>query len=61
MSDDVAIEVEGLGKRFEIGASPGGYQLLTETLTQRVKSLGRRPPDARVLGASRHRLRGEAR
>ncbi len=44
MSDDVAIEVEGLGKRFEIGASPGGYQLLTETLTQRVKSLGRRPP-----------------
>jgi lipopolysaccharide transport system ATP-binding protein len=44
MSSDTAIEVHGLGKRFEIGTSPAGYQLLTETITQRVKSLGRRPP-----------------
>jgi lipopolysaccharide transport system ATP-binding protein len=44
MNRDLAIEVKGLGKRFEIGASRGGYQLLTENITQRVKALGRRPP-----------------
>jgi lipopolysaccharide transport system ATP-binding protein len=43
MSRDLAIDVKGLGKRFEIGASQGGYQLLTESITERVKSLGRRP------------------
>jgi lipopolysaccharide transport system ATP-binding protein len=43
MSADAAITVEDLGKRFEIGAAQGGYQLLTENLTQRVKSFGRRP------------------
>jgi lipopolysaccharide transport system ATP-binding protein len=44
MNRDLAIEVKGLGKRFEIGATRGGYQLLTENITQRVKALGRRPP-----------------
>jgi lipopolysaccharide transport system ATP-binding protein len=44
MSRDLAIEVKGLGKRFEIGASQGGYQLLTENIAERVRSLGRRPP-----------------
>jgi lipopolysaccharide transport system ATP-binding protein len=44
MSRDLAIEVKGLAKRFEIGANRGGYQLLTESITQRVKALGRRPP-----------------
>jgi lipopolysaccharide transport system ATP-binding protein len=45
MSRDLAIEVKGLGKRFDIGAaSPGGYQLLTESITQRIKTIGRRPP-----------------
>jgi lipopolysaccharide transport system ATP-binding protein len=45
MSRDLAIDVKGLGKRFDIGAaSPGGYQLLTETITQRIKTIGRRPP-----------------
>jgi lipopolysaccharide transport system ATP-binding protein len=43
MKRDLAIEVKGLGKRFEIGASQGPYQLLTESITQRVRSLGRRP------------------
>ena len=43
MSRDIAIDVQGLGKRFEIGASQGSYQLFTEKITDRVKSLGRRP------------------
>jgi lipopolysaccharide transport system ATP-binding protein len=43
MSADVAVEVRGLGKRFEIGPDQGGYQLMTETLAERVKNLGRRP------------------
>ncbi len=43
MSRDVAIEVEGLGKRFEIGDDQAGYMLLTESIAQRVKALGRRP------------------
>jgi lipopolysaccharide transport system ATP-binding protein len=44
MSSDVAVEVRGLGKRYEIGADQGGYMLLTERITQRLKSLGRREP-----------------
>ena len=45
MSRDLAIEVKGLGKRFDIGATQaGGYQLLTESITQRIKTIGRRPP-----------------
>ena len=43
MSSDVAIEVKGLGKRFEIGATQEPYQLLTENLANFVKTLGRRP------------------
>ena len=43
MSRDIAIEVEGLGKRFDIGDDQAGYMLLTESIAQRVKSLGRRP------------------
>jgi lipopolysaccharide transport system ATP-binding protein len=43
MSRDVAISVEDLGKRFEIGDDEAGYKLLTETIAERVKSLGRRP------------------
>jgi hypothetical protein len=33
MSSDLAIDAGGIGKRFEIGESQGGYQLLTETIT----------------------------
>jgi lipopolysaccharide transport system ATP-binding protein len=44
MSRDVAIEVQGLGKRFDIGAELQPYHLLTESIAQRVRSLGRRPP-----------------
>jgi lipopolysaccharide transport system ATP-binding protein len=43
MTGDSAIEVRGLGKRFDIGAESGGYMLLTEQLTERLRSLGRRP------------------
>src|ERR1044072_8138124 len=42
-SSDIAIQVEGLGKRFEIAADDAGYKLLTETIADRVKSRGRRP------------------
>lgn len=45
MSRDLAIEVRGLGKRFDIGAAnTGGYGLLTESITERIKTIGRRPP-----------------
>jgi len=40
---DMAIEVSGLGKRYEIAGDEGGYLLLTERITERVRSLGRRP------------------
>jgi homopolymeric O-antigen transport system ATP-binding protein len=38
---DTAIEVRGLGKRYEIGVEQAGYMLLTERITERLKSLGR--------------------
>jgi len=44
MSADVAVEVHGLGKRYQIGADQGSYLLLTERITQRVKSFGRSQP-----------------
>jgi lipopolysaccharide transport system ATP-binding protein len=40
---DAAIEVKGLGKRFEIGDTTGGYMLLTEQLAERFRGGGRRP------------------
>ena len=43
MSTDAAIQVSGLSKRYDIGADHGGYRLLTETIADRVRSLGRRP------------------
>jgi lipopolysaccharide transport system ATP-binding protein len=42
MSNDNAIEVNDLSKRYEISADQGGYLLLTERLTERFKSMGRR-------------------
>jgi lipopolysaccharide transport system ATP-binding protein len=44
MSSDVAVEVRDLGKRYQIGADQGSYMLLTERITQRVRSVGRRQP-----------------
>jgi lipopolysaccharide transport system ATP-binding protein len=38
---DTAIEVRGLGKRYKIGVELATYMLLTERLTERLKSLGR--------------------
>jgi lipopolysaccharide transport system ATP-binding protein len=44
MNTDAAIEVSGLGKRFDIGADQSaGYELLTETIGKRLRSFGRRP------------------
>jgi lipopolysaccharide transport system ATP-binding protein len=43
MSNDNAIEVNDLSKRYEIGADQAGYLLLTERITERIKTMGRRP------------------
>jgi lipopolysaccharide transport system ATP-binding protein len=42
-SSDIAIEVEDLSKRYEIGGDQAGYLLLTERITERVKNFGRGP------------------
>jgi lipopolysaccharide transport system ATP-binding protein len=44
MSREVAVSADRIGKCFQIGAAQGGYQLLTEKLTERFRSGGRRPP-----------------
>ncbi|MGZ8680702.1 MAG: ABC transporter ATP-binding protein [Solirubrobacterales bacterium] len=44
MNRDIAIEVSGLGKRFEIGAESSVDLLLTEKITRRLKHLGRPTP-----------------
>jgi len=41
MTEDVAIEVRDLAKRYEITGDQAGYLLLTERSTQRVKNFGR--------------------
>jgi len=38
MSDDVAIRVKNLGKRYKLGQQSGGYKTLGETITNAVKS-----------------------
>jgi lipopolysaccharide transport system ATP-binding protein len=43
MANDIAIEVNDLSKRYEIGGDQAGYLLLTERITERLKSIGRRP------------------
>jgi lipopolysaccharide transport system ATP-binding protein len=42
MSNDNAIEVNDLSKRYEISGDQGGYLLMTERITERFKSMGRR-------------------
>jgi lipopolysaccharide transport system ATP-binding protein len=41
MSARAAIEVEGLGKSYELGELRGGYQMLTEVIADRFKSIGK--------------------
>jgi lipopolysaccharide transport system ATP-binding protein len=41
MSRDVVVRAEGLGKRYQVGQLHGGYRLLSETLTERIRTLGR--------------------
>jgi len=43
MPNETAIEVNDLSKRYEISGDQAGYLLLTERITERIKSLGRRP------------------
>jgi lipopolysaccharide transport system ATP-binding protein len=40
MSHDIAIEARGIGKRYEIGTGQSPYRLLTETITERIRSIG---------------------
>ncbi|ACL17472.1 ABC transporter ATP-binding protein [Methanosphaerula palustris] len=42
MSDDVAIRVKNLGKRYKLGQQTGGYKTMGETITRLVKSPFRR-------------------
>ena len=42
MSRDIAVRAENVGKLYRLGELTGGYKLLTEQLTQGVRSLGRR-------------------
>jgi lipopolysaccharide transport system ATP-binding protein len=45
MSRGLVVRAEGVGKRYVLGQLAGGYQLLTETLGERLRSLGsKRPP-----------------
>jgi lipopolysaccharide transport system ATP-binding protein len=41
-SRDYAVRVAGVGKKYELGQMQAGYKLLTEAVTERVKSMGRR-------------------
>ncbi|MDX6617501.1 MAG: lipopolysaccharide transport system ATP-binding protein [Solirubrobacterales bacterium] len=43
MPDEIAIKVENLGKRYEIGDDDAGYELLTETISHWVRTFGRGP------------------
>jgi lipopolysaccharide transport system ATP-binding protein len=38
MSDEIAIRVKNLGKRYKLGQQTGGYKMLGETITNTVKS-----------------------
>lgn len=39
-----AVTVRGVGKRYRLGQHGGGYQLLSEQISERFRTLGRRPP-----------------
>ena len=41
MSRDVVVHAEGVGKRYVLGELTGGYKLLTEQLSERLRSFGR--------------------
>jgi homopolymeric O-antigen transport system ATP-binding protein len=39
--EDIAVTAQALGKRYRLGQRQGGYQLLTEAVTERIRHLGR--------------------
>jgi lipopolysaccharide transport system ATP-binding protein len=47
------VQVEGLGKRYMLGNTAGGYSRLTEDITDAFARLFRRTPDARVESTAR--------
>jgi lipopolysaccharide transport system ATP-binding protein len=53
MSTRPAIEVDGLGKRYELGELSGGYQLMTEVIAERFKSIGHSKPPKEEFWAIR--------
>jgi lipopolysaccharide transport system ATP-binding protein len=53
MSGMAAIEVEGIGKRYELGQLRGGYELLSERLRNRVTSIGSPKPPREEFWAVR--------
>jgi lipopolysaccharide transport system ATP-binding protein len=42
MSSELAVRAQGVGKRYRLGQQQTGYQLLSEVLAERLRSLGRR-------------------
>jgi lipopolysaccharide transport system ATP-binding protein len=48
MSGDYAIRVEGLGKRYRVGANVGRHNSLRDVLAEKAASLFRRGPDPRT-------------
>jgi lipopolysaccharide transport system ATP-binding protein len=54
MASDVAIRVEGLGKRYKLGPTVGGYGRLTESISEGAATLAKRlrrmPVEPRVRG-----------
>jgi lipopolysaccharide transport system ATP-binding protein len=53
MSQDIAIRVSGLGKRYRIGQLPGGYNLLRDAIANRVRSLGKHRRETQTFWALR--------
>ncbi len=53
MSRDVVVHADGVGKRYALGELTGGYKLLTESLSERMRSLGRRRPEREPFWALR--------
>jgi lipopolysaccharide transport system ATP-binding protein len=53
MSRDIVVRADGLGKRYQVGQLHGGSRLLSETLTERIKTFGRRRRSAEEFWALR--------
>jgi lipopolysaccharide transport system ATP-binding protein len=52
-SPDIAVDADGLGKKYRIGQMQGGYTLLTEALGARLRHAGRKRQDVSEFWALR--------